>query len=44
MTDKKLHWMKTDLESPYHQFSYYDQEPEVTESVSEAVKWFRAKL
>ena len=43
-TDKKMHWMKTDLQSPYHQFNYYDQEPEVSESVSEAAKWFRAKL
>lgn len=42
--DKKLHWMKTDLESPYHQFNYYDQDAEVNESVSEAVNWFTAKL
>lgn len=43
-TDKKLHWMDTELESPYHQFSYYDQEAEVIESVSEATKWFTEKL
>ncbi len=42
--DKKLHWMETDLESPYHQFNYYDQELEVSESVSEASKWFRTKM
>ncbi|MEM6805380.1 MAG: alpha/beta fold hydrolase [Bacteroidota bacterium] len=42
--DKKLHWMKTELESPFHQFSYYDQEEEVTESVEEASKWFGEKL
>ena len=43
-TDKKLHWMKTELESPYHQFNYYDQDAEVTESVKEVTSWFQAKL
>ncbi len=42
--DKQLHWMETELESPYHQFSYYDQDAEVNESVAEAAKWFGAKL
>ncbi|WP_020528860.1 alpha/beta hydrolase [Flexithrix dorotheae] len=42
--DKKLHWMETKLESPYHQFSYYDQDAEVTESVTEATKWFNQKM
>ena len=42
--DKKLHWMETELESPYHQFSYYDQEAEVSESVAEASKWFKQKI
>jgi len=42
--DKRLHWMETDLESPYHQFSYYDQDNEVNESVGEASKWFKAKM
>ena len=42
--DKKLHWMDTELESPYHQFSYYDQEAEVKESVTEASRWFAAKM
>ncbi|NBC58093.1 MAG: alpha/beta fold hydrolase [Bacteroidetes bacterium] len=42
--NKKLHWMETVLESPYHQFSYYDQDKEVNESVNEASKWFRAKM
>ncbi len=37
--NKKLHWMKTDLESPYHQFNYYDKDTEVNESVSEAVQF-----
>ena len=42
--DKHLHWMVTELESPYHQFSYYDQEAEVNESVVEATKWFKRKM
>ncbi len=42
--DKKLHWMETDLESPYHQFSYYDQDAEVNESVAEASRWFHTKM
>jgi len=42
--DKKLHWMETELESPYHQFRYYDQEAEVDEAVSEATEWFRSKM
>lgn len=43
-TDKKLHWMETELESPYHQFNYYDQKTEVNESIEEASKWFSSKL
>jgi hypothetical protein len=42
--DKKLVWMKPDLQSAFHQFSYYDREPEVSETVSEAAQWFSAKL
>lgn len=42
--DKKLHWMKTELESPYHQFSYYDQDAEVNESVKEVSSWFKSKM
>jgi len=42
--DKKLHWMKTDLDSPFHQFNYYDQEAEVQEAVQEASNWFTEKL
>jgi len=42
--DKRLHWMETDLESPYHQFSYYDQDNEVNESVNEASRWFKTKM
>lgn len=42
--DKKLHWMNTELESPYHQFNYYDQDAEVNESVAEATQWFSRKM
>lgn len=43
-SDKKLYWMETSLESPFHQFKYYDNEDEVGESVAQAVQWFRSKL
>lgn len=43
-SDKKLYWMDTELASPFHQFSYYDNDLEVNESVSQAVKWFLGKL
>ena len=42
--DKRLHWIDTDLQSPFHQFSFYDQELEVTESLEQAKQWFAAKL
>lgn len=42
--DKKLHWMETDLESPFHQFNYYDQEAEVKESINQAAAWFNQKM
>ena len=42
--DKKLHWMETELASPFHQFNYYDQDAEVNESVKEASTWFNQKL
>lgn len=38
--DKSLHWIDTELESPYHQFSFYDGEAEVNESIEQAQKWF----
>lgn len=43
-SDKRLHWMKTELQSPFHQFSFYDQPNEVNEAVKEAGKWFREKM
>ncbi|MEO1261194.1 MAG: alpha/beta hydrolase [Bacteroidota bacterium] len=43
-TDKKLHWIETEMESPFHQFNFYDQEKEVTEAVGQATSWFREKL
>ncbi len=41
---KELYWMETELESPYHQFNYYDQESEVQESVAKASAWFSSKM
>ncbi|MEM9142162.1 MAG: alpha/beta fold hydrolase [Bacteroidota bacterium] len=42
--DKKLVWMETELESPFHQFNYYDQENEVKQVVADATTWFNEKL
>ncbi|MEM7029519.1 MAG: alpha/beta hydrolase [Chloroflexota bacterium] len=42
--DKALHWVETDLESPFHQFSFYDQPEEVDLSVDKAQAWFSQKL
>ncbi|AIY66378.1 alpha/beta hydrolase [Pseudoalteromonas piratica] len=38
--EKELHWMETDLQSPFHQFNFYDQPDEVNESIEKATKWF----
>ena len=43
-TDKRLHWIETDLESPFHQLSFYDQEDEVNESIAQASNWFKSHL
>ena len=42
--DKKLYWMDTSLETPFHQFNYYDQDAEVNETIMEASKWFKLKM
>ncbi|MCF2859188.1 alpha/beta fold hydrolase [Pseudoalteromonas sp. SMS1] len=42
--EKKLHWMETDLASPYHQFNFYDQDVEVNESIAQASQWFATHL
>lgn len=42
--DKELYWLETELESPFHQFNFYDQEPEVSEAIAQANQWFMAKL
>lgn len=42
--DKRLHWIETDLQSPFHQFSFYDQEDEVNESIEQATEWFNSHL
>ncbi len=44
IADKKLYWMETELESPYHQFNYYDQDAEVNEAVRQASSWFLEKM
>lgn len=36
--------MKTNLESPCHQFNFYDQESGANESVDQAKQWFARKL
>ncbi|WMX13157.1 alpha/beta hydrolase [Aureispira sp. CCB-E] len=43
-TDKKLYWMNTELDSPFHQFNYYDQDVEVNESIAQVSNWFREKM
>lgn len=42
--DKSLHWVETDLASPFHQFNFYDQDDEVNLSVDLAQKWFATKM
>jgi fermentation-respiration switch protein FrsA (DUF1100 family)/ketosteroid isomerase-like protein len=42
--NKSLHWIETDMPSPYHQFNFYDQESEVNESITKAADWFATNL
>lgn len=42
--DKELLWVDTELPSPMHQFSFYDQEEEVTLAVNAVGKFFAEKL
>ena len=42
--DKALYWIETELESPFHQFDFYDQESEVNESIEQAKHWFNKRL
>ena len=42
--DKKLVWVETELASPMHQFSFYDQPEEVDFAVGEIAAWFNQKL
>lgn len=42
--NKKLHWIETELESPYHQFDFYDSDEEVNESIAQAKQWFSQNL
>lgn len=43
-TDKKLEWITTELDTPFHQFSFYDQEDEVSFVVERASRWFSSKM
>ncbi|TYA65947.1 alpha/beta hydrolase [Seonamhaeicola marinus] len=42
--NKELIWVDTDLESPMHQFSFYDQKKEVGLSVEKTSDFFRKNL
>ena len=42
--DKKLVWVDTDLGSPMHQFSFYDQAEEVDFAIGEIAAWMGEKL
>ncbi|USE33888.1 alpha/beta hydrolase [Endozoicomonas sp. SCSIO W0465] len=42
--NKQLFWVTTDLESPMHQFCFYDQPAEVNLSVKQAARWFKDYL
>jgi fermentation-respiration switch protein FrsA (DUF1100 family)/ketosteroid isomerase-like protein len=42
--DKELFWVDTDLASPMHQFSFYDQEKEVNLAVEKTSAFFHDKL
>ena len=37
--DKNLYWIETNLDSPFHQFNFYDQKNEVNEVITQAEKW-----
>jgi len=41
---KRLHWVETDLPTPFHQFSFYDQDEEVNLSTDLASDWFNQYL
>jgi hypothetical protein len=38
--EKKIEWVETTLQSPFHQFSFYDQQDEVAFAVQKAKRWF----
>ncbi len=40
IADKRLAWFDTKLETPFHQFSFYDQKEEVDFAIEEIVRWF----
>jgi len=42
--NKKLYWIDTEMESPYHQFNFYDQDEEVSTAVAQVSAWFAEKM
>ncbi len=40
VTEKHLAWFDTNLETPMHQFYFYDQKAEVDFAINEIIKWF----
>lgn len=42
--DKELLWVETDLQSPMHQFTFYDQKEEVDLAVEKTSSFFHKKL
>ncbi|SES85325.1 alpha/beta fold hydrolase [Thalassotalea agarivorans] len=43
-SNKQLFWMETSLESPFHQFNFYDQQEEVDTAITQATLWFNKQL
>jgi ketosteroid isomerase-like protein/fermentation-respiration switch protein FrsA (DUF1100 family) len=43
-SDKKLVWLDTELDSPMHQFYFYDQDAEVNRSIEEISNFFNQRL
>lgn len=42
--NKRLFWVDTDLESPMHQFCFYDQPAEVDLSIEQTARWLKDYL
>ena len=42
--EKKIIWIDTDLQSPMHQFSFYDWEEEINKSIDEIISFFNTHI